>query len=183
MLYDFVHHTGDRLQIMLSGELLNERQVRKMGGIEVKPIGRRSHRTVESRKRATQHVGQEQRNIDRRACGGGHARWFIVQFPESRPIRTDRLELARTMSTDTRLGAVESLRTTIGTTESVIGQMTRLAAQHQAVKLAQGFTDEGIERLQRAEVGRLDPADQAEGLTPRLDQTLEALQNPHDTLN
>ena len=74
MLYDFVQHTGDCLQIMLSGELLNERQVRKMGGIEVKPIGRCSQRTVKSRQRVTQRVGQEQRNIDRRVCVGGHAR-------------------------------------------------------------------------------------------------------------
>jgi hypothetical protein len=61
--------------------------------------------------------------------------------------------------------------------------MAGLAAQHQAVNLAQGFTDEGIEWLQRAEVGGLDPADSSEDLIPRLEQTLEALQNPHDTLN
>ena len=107
------------------------------------------------------------------------------------------------MSTDTRHRAVESLLTTMGTTESVIRKMTRLAAKNQAVNLAQGFTDEappypmvwaavtalvggtneGIERLQQAEVGRLDPTDPSQGSTPRLEQTLEALQSSHDTLN
>ena len=91
----------------------------------------------------------------------------------------------------------------MGTTESVIRQMTRLAVRHGAVNLAQGFTDEappypmvwaavtalvggtdsGIERIQQAEVGPLDPADWSEGATPRLEQTLEALQNPRDALN
>ena len=89
------------------------------------------------------------------------------------------------------------------TTESVIRRMTRLAARHQAVNLAQGFTDEappypmvwaavtaliggtdaGIDRLQQAEVARLDPADPSEGSAPKLKQVLEALQNPRDALN
>ena len=89
----------------------------------------------------------------------------------------------------------------MGTTESVIRQMTRLAAQHRAVNLAQGFTDEappyplvwaavtallggtdaGIERLQEAEVGRLVSGDVSR--STGLEQALEALQNPRDSLN
>ena len=86
----------------------------------------------------------------------------------------------------------------MGTTESVIRQMTRLAARHHAVNLAQGFTDEappyplvwaavtallggtdaGIKRVQQAEVGRA-----SSGSTPGLEGALEALQNPRDALN
>ena len=107
------------------------------------------------------------------------------------------------MLTSGRLGAVESPRTTMGATESVIRQMTRLAARHQAVNLAQGFTDEappypmvwaavtalvggtdaGIERVQQAEVGPLGPAHPSQGSTSSLEQTLETLQNPRDALN
>lgn len=85
-------------------------------------------------------------------------------------------------------------------TESVIRQMTRLAARHRAVNLAQGFTDEappypmvwaavtalvggtddGIERLQQAEVGSFDSS---VGSAPRLAEALEVLQNPRDALN
>jgi len=91
----------------------------------------------------------------------------------------------------------------MGTTESVIRRMTRLAAQHQAVNLAQGFTDEappypmvwaavtalvggteaGIERLEGATVGPLDPGDQSTPASVTLAQEIEALQNPRDALN
>ena len=91
----------------------------------------------------------------------------------------------------------------MGTTESVIRQMTRLAVRHQAVNLAQGFTDEappypmvwaavaalvggtdaGIDRLQNAEVGPLDLVDPSGESTSSLEQILEALQNPRDALN
>ena len=91
----------------------------------------------------------------------------------------------------------------MGTTESVIRKMTRLATRHQAVNLAQGFTDEappypmvwaavtalvggtdeGVERLQQAEVGRLDPPDQSERSSLALEPALAALQNRRDALN
>jgi len=76
--------------------------------------------------------------------------------------------------------------------------MTRLAVRHQAVNLAQGFTDEappyplvwaavtallggtdaGIERLQQAEAGHA-----SSGSAPGLEEALGALQNPRDVLN
>ena len=91
----------------------------------------------------------------------------------------------------------------MGTTESVIRRMTRLAAQHQAVNLAQGFTDEappypmvwaavtalvggteaGVERLEGATVGPLAPGDQSTPASVTLAKEIEALQNPRDALN
>ena len=81
--------------------------------------------------------------------------------------------------------------------------MTRLASQHQAVNLAQGFTDEappyamvwaavtalvggteaGIERLEGATFGPADAGHESTQSPFTLAQRIEALQNPHDALN
>ena len=87
-----------------------------------------------------------------------------------------------------------------GTTESVIRRMTRLAVKHEAVNLVQGFTDEpppfpmlweavatllggtdaGIDRLRRATVGDLVPANGGDASGVRLEEALPSLSASRD---
>ena len=100
----------------------------------------------------------------------------------------------------------ESLEGTVPVQESVIRRMTRLAIQHDAVNLAQGFTDEaptydlvwggiaamlggtdeGIEQLESLSVKEIlgRPGNDSENQsTIRLRDLLSRIQNSHDRLN